>query len=46
MEKSYLILNEYMRVLDRDGRQPSDSILEVGVQKALNSVYWDEKAFK
>jgi radical S-adenosyl methionine domain-containing protein 2 len=46
MAKSYLILDEYMRFLDRDGRQPSHSILEVGVQTALDSVYWDEGAFK
>ncbi|PVH91017.1 radical SAM enzyme [Periconia macrospinosa] len=46
MAKSYLILDEYMRFLDRNGREPSDPILEVGVQKALESVYWDEKAFK
>ncbi|KAL1616636.1 hypothetical protein SLS56_011339 [Neofusicoccum ribis] len=45
MAKSYLILDEYMRFLDRDGRQPSASILEVGVEKALASVYWDEVSF-
>jgi radical S-adenosyl methionine domain-containing protein 2 len=45
MAKSYLILDEYMRFLDRDGRQPSPSILEVGVQRALSSVYWDEDSF-
>ncbi|RAK97309.1 radical SAM domain-containing protein [Aspergillus ibericus CBS 121593] len=46
MAKSYLILDEYMRFLDRDGRQPSPSILEVGVDKALECVYWDEASFK
>lgn len=46
MAKSYLILDEYMRFLDRDGRQPSASILEVGVEKALTSVYWDEESFR
>jgi radical S-adenosyl methionine domain-containing protein 2 len=46
MAKSYLILDEYLRFLDRDGRQPSESILDIGVKKALRSVYWDEKAFK
>ncbi|KAH8722379.1 hypothetical protein GQ44DRAFT_775059 [Phaeosphaeriaceae sp. PMI808] len=46
MAKSYLILDEYMRFLDRDGRKPSEPILEVGVQKALESVYWDEGAFQ
>lgn len=45
MAKSYLILDEYMRFLDRTGKQPSRPILEVGVKKALESVFWDEDAF-
>ncbi|KAL2119404.1 hypothetical protein VTJ04DRAFT_6365 [Mycothermus thermophilus] len=45
MAKSHLILDEYLRFLDRTGKQPSKSILEVGVEKALESVYWDEEAF-
>ena len=45
MAKSYLILDEYMRFLDRTGRQPSKSILEVGVQPALASVFWDIESF-
>jgi len=45
MSKSYLILDEYMRFLDRDGRQPSPSILHVGVEEALSHVYWDESSF-
>ncbi|KAL1842686.1 hypothetical protein VTJ49DRAFT_4465 [Mycothermus thermophilus] len=45
MAKSYLILDEYLRFLDRTGKQPSQSILEVGVEKALESVFWDEEAF-
>ncbi len=45
MAKSYLILDEYMRFLDRDGRQPSSSILEVGVSTALAQVYWDQDSF-
>ncbi|KAJ9654436.1 hypothetical protein H2198_006516 [Neophaeococcomyces mojaviensis] len=45
MAKSYLILDEYMRFLDRDGRQPSPSILQVGVEKALRCVFWDETSF-
>ncbi|KAK4100928.1 radical SAM enzyme [Parathielavia hyrcaniae] len=45
MAKSYLILDEYLRFLDRTGRQPSEPILEVGVERALESVYWDEDAF-
>ena len=46
MAKSYLILDEYMRFLDRDGRKPSESILDVGVHQALQSVFWDQKSFK
>jgi radical S-adenosyl methionine domain-containing protein 2 len=46
MAKSYLILDEYMRFLDRDGRLPSKPILEIGVREALKSVFWDEQAFK
>lgn len=45
MARSYLILDEYMRFLDRDGRQPSSSILEVGVPTALVQVYWDQDSF-
>jgi radical S-adenosyl methionine domain-containing protein 2 len=45
MAKSYLILDEYMRFLDRTGKQPSRSILEVDVSEALKSVFWDKVAF-
>lgn len=45
MARSYLILDEYLRFLDRTGRKPSRSILEVGVERALESVYWDEESF-
>lgn len=45
MAKSYLILDEYMRFLDRTGRQPSTSILQVGVKNALESVFWDVDSF-
>lgn len=45
MAKSYLILDEYMRFLDRDGREPSPSILDAGVGKALACVCWDETSF-
>jgi radical S-adenosyl methionine domain-containing protein 2 len=45
MAKSYLILDEYLRFLDRTGKQPSRPIVEVGVQEALASVFWDEDAF-
>ena len=44
MAKSYLILDEYMRFLDGTDKQPSRSILEVDVKKALKSVFWDEDA--
>lgn len=45
MAKSYLILDEYMRFLDRDGRQPSQSILQIGVSNALDQIFWDEESF-
>jgi radical S-adenosyl methionine domain-containing protein 2 len=45
MAKSYLILDEYMRFLDRDGRAPSSSILDVDVSVALAQVYWDQDSF-
>ncbi|CZT08642.1 related to Radical S-adenosyl methionine domain-containing protein 2 [Rhynchosporium agropyri] len=45
MKDSYLILDEYMRFLDK-GNDPSLSILEVGVEQALQSVYWDEESFR
>jgi radical S-adenosyl methionine domain-containing protein 2 len=46
MKSSYLILDEYMRFLDREGREPSASILEVGVERALEGVFWDEEGFE
>ncbi|KAN0072648.1 hypothetical protein V8E54_009577 [Elaphomyces granulatus] len=45
MAQSYLILDEFMRFLDKDGAGKSESILKVGVQTALESIYWDEKTF-
>ena len=47
MKSSYLILDEYMRFLDKgDGEEiHSDSILDVGVQKALEVIHYDEKEF-
>ncbi|KAF2464884.1 radical SAM enzyme [Lindgomyces ingoldianus] len=47
MRASYLILDEYLHFLDagNDKRKHSDPILEVGVQKALSQVEWDEQAF-
>ncbi|KAM6916842.1 S-adenosylmethionine-dependent nucleotide dehydratase RSAD2 [Lycodopsis pacificus] len=47
MRNSYLILDEYMRFLDcRDGRKdPSKSILDVGVREAICFSGFDEKMF-
>ena len=48
MKSSYLILDEKMRFLDKgDGEEKcSQSILDVGVEKALNEIFYDEKEFK
>ncbi|KAF2689087.1 radical SAM enzyme [Lentithecium fluviatile CBS 122367] len=48
MQKSYLILDEHLKFLDKDKyhNKNSGSILEVGVQKALSQVDWDEKNFR
>lgn len=45
MRSSYLILDEYMRFLDKDEDRASDSILEVGVKAALEKVNWDQDNF-
>ncbi|XP_048830767.1 radical S-adenosyl methionine domain-containing protein 2 [Brienomyrus brachyistius] len=47
MKDSYLILDEYMRFLDcREGRKdPSKSILDVGVENAIQFSGFDEKMF-
>lgn len=48
MRSSYLILDEYMRFLDKgndDKYVISESILDVGVDKALAQVTWNEQAF-
>ncbi|XP_048048193.1 radical S-adenosyl methionine domain-containing protein 2 [Megalobrama amblycephala] len=47
MRDSYLILDEYMRFLDcREGRKdPSKSILDVGVEEAIKFSGFDEKMF-
>ncbi|MEE6522816.1 hypothetical protein FKM82_021436 [Ascaphus truei] len=47
MRDSYLILDEYMRFLDcRQGRKdPSKSILDVGVENAIKFSGFDEKMF-
>lgn len=47
MASSYLIVDEYLRFLDKgEGvEKASSSILEVGVQKALSEVKWDQEAY-
>lgn len=45
MAASYLILDEYMRFLNRLTGKPSQSILDVGVDRALEQVEWDQEAF-
>ena len=47
MRNSYLIMDEYMRFLDNSqGRKdPSKSILDVGVKAAINNSGFDEKMF-
>jgi radical S-adenosyl methionine domain-containing protein 2 len=48
MRDSYLILDEYMRFLNcRNGsKEPSASLLDVGVQQALRGSGFDERAFR
>lgn len=48
MASSYLLLDEYLCFLDKGAgvEKQSSSILEVGVQKSLSEVYWDQKAFE
>ncbi|KAF8162408.1 hypothetical protein K438DRAFT_1858551 [Mycena galopus ATCC 62051] len=48
MASSYLIVDEYLCFLDKgSGREKqSRSILEVGVQAALDEVHWDQDAFR
>lgn len=47
MRGSCLILDEYMRFLDKDDREEkaSESLLDVGVRKAMNQVRWERVAF-
>ena len=48
MKSSYIILDEYMRFLDKgDGEEThSESILDVGVDKAFKDIFFDSKEFK
>jgi radical S-adenosyl methionine domain-containing protein 2 len=45
MHDSYLILDKYMRFLDKGSGNDSPSILEVGVNAALRQVFGDQKGF-
>ena len=45
MKSSYLLLDEKMCFLNQNVGQPTDSILDVGVQTAMEGVYWDKDAF-
>lgn len=47
MAGSYLLLDERMRFLDKgDGpMRKSESLLDVGVKKAMQQVAWDREAF-
>jgi radical S-adenosyl methionine domain-containing protein 2 len=45
MAQSYLLVDEYMRFIDKDGAKVSESILDVGVRRAMESIRWDEEAF-
>ncbi|XP_066964435.1 S-adenosylmethionine-dependent nucleotide dehydratase RSAD2-like [Macrobrachium rosenbergii] len=45
MRYSYLILDEYMRFLDGGSKQPSKSILDVGVENTINFSAFDENMF-
>lgn len=47
MKDSYLNLDEQMRFLNcqKGGKEPTESIFTVGVQKALAKAGFDEKAF-
>jgi radical S-adenosyl methionine domain-containing protein 2 len=48
MKNSYLILDEDMRFLNctKDGKEPSESILKVGVEKAILQSGFDQEMFQ
>lgn len=46
MASSYLLLDEYLRFLNKGVGEPTKSILEIGVAAALKDVYWDEDGFE
>ncbi|RIA87181.1 radical s-adenosyl methionine domain-containing protein 2 [Glomus cerebriforme] len=47
MKNSYLILDEYLRFLNctNNDKTPSESLLDVPVEKALMQAGWDQEAF-
>ena len=48
MQNSYLLLDEELRFLDcsENGKVPSHSILEVGVERALSQAGFDHEMFQ
>ncbi|KAL8690625.1 MAG: hypothetical protein Q9224_004365 [Gallowayella concinna] len=40
-----LILDEYMRFLNKGVKEATKSILEIGVPAAMDDVYWDDESF-
>lgn len=48
MQNSYLLLDEELRFLDcsKNGKVPSQSILEVGVERALSQAGFDDEMFE
>ena len=46
MASSYLLLDEYLRFLNKGVGKPTKSILEIGVAAALKDVYWDEDGLR
>lgn len=46
MKDSYLLMDEYLRFLDKgDSPKTSKSILEVGVEAALSGIQFDQEKF-
>ncbi|KAK0767245.1 hypothetical protein N5P37_000979 [Trichoderma harzianum] len=46
MASSYLLVDEYMRFIDKDGNKLTKSILDVGVEAAMKEIKWDVDAFQ
>lgn len=46
MKSSYLLLDEYMRFLNKGVGKPTKTILDIGVEAALKNVTWDEEGFE